>query len=892
MPPLSLGRSCSLKCCYFNAQSLRNKIAEFQYLINSSDFDIIFVTESWLVPSITDRMLDPRVNFNIFRQDRQTRGGGVCTLVRNTLSASLICLPNIQGLEINCVEIAAMCKLRFFLCYRPPGFTPDSVECMTKLIDCLQSNWSSSVINFVVGDLNCPNIDWGLNKAPPESPQQTLLGCFNSLGLSQYVDGPTLGKNILDVVLTDDPFVMLDLVIKPPFSTSDHDSIEFLVQFNDFTAEFAAADHSAAAAKMLPDWSRADYASIENFLAAYDWDSIFYTVFDPDDLWNAFLGVFWEAIVLFVPHIKCDRATYRKATKRRFPKHIRQLQCRKCCIWRALKSRPNELLLKMKYRNLVNKLKGQIFAFDDGNLPILPARPAIPGIDSLTISAAQVTRIIKSLKTNSSSGPDELPVVFFKSLVDVLSGPLAQLFNSFLSTGSVPNFWRTALVTPVFKKGIASEVSNYRPISITCVCSKILESHVKDSLLSYLYRNNLINPSQHGFLKRHSSSTNLLESLNDWSLAIDSSKRVGVAYIDFSRAFDSVCHSKLLHKLSWLGVGGSLLAWISSFLSNRAQRTKVGGSRSSEVRLKSGVPQGSVLGPLLFIIFVNDIAGHIGQNATTKLYADDVKMYTILDTELEIKEFQSALDRLHAWSTEWQLPISFSKCSFFAPGTGGCDIGIFFIGGKVLPATSLISDLGVLLDRKLKFDAHIHSIVKKAHTKGYMIRKCFLSSDRNLLIRAYNTYVRPALEYASSIWSPSYVGLIDEIEAVQRRFTKKLGGLENLSYSDRLDILGIKSLAYRRLYADLCMVYKIINGYVALDFSSLFSHGPSHTRGHDFKLAITPSRLNVRMHFFSQRIAPVWNQLPSGVVSAKSISAFKLRLDRVNLSEFVRSAYD
>src|SRR5260221_1675279 len=182
----------------------------------------------------------------------------------------------------------------------------------------------------------------------------------------------------------------------------------------------------------------------------------------------------------------------------------------------------------------------------------------------------------------------------------------------------------------IVMKGLASDVSNYRPISITCICCKMLETIVKNNLLSYLEKNRIISKSQHGFLKAHSTSTNILESLNDWTLQIDNRGALGVAYIDFSKAFDSVSHPKLLHKLQAIGIGGKLLSWISSFLSSRFQSTFVGAARSPLITMSSGVPQGSVLGPLLFVLYVNEIAELLKPCLSLKMFADDVKLYSSL----------------------------------------------------------------------------------------------------------------------------------------------------------------------------------------------------------------------------------------------------------------------
>ena len=209
-----------------------------------------------------------------------------------------------------------------------------------------------------------------------------------------------------------------------------------------------------------------------------------------------------------------------------------------------------------------------------------------------------VARVLRKLKTNNSScGPDGFPPILLKKLATQLS------FHNSMSAGKIPGAWRCAIVIPIAKGGIASAASNYRPISLTSGVCKVMERAVVKYLSDYLYDHKLISWQQHGFITRRSTSSNLLETLNDWTLAIDNGDGITVAYIDFAKAFDSVSHQKLLCKLQNYGISGNLFEWIKNFLSERLQCTKVGDTFSSYKYLTSGVIQGSCLGPLLFVIY-------------------------------------------------------------------------------------------------------------------------------------------------------------------------------------------------------------------------------------------------------------------------------------------------
>ena len=410
----------------------------------------------------------------------------------------------------------------------------------------------------------------------------------------------------------------------------------------------------------------------------------------------------------------------------------------------------------------------------------------------------------------------------------------------------IPSEWKHSIVTPIFKKGSPSDPSNYRPIALTCSCCKILESLITSDLLVFLHSHNLISKHQHGFLKHHSTCTNLLESLNDWTISLSNHKSVVVAYIDFARAFDSISYSKLFIKLEAYGIGGNLLFWIKAFLTNRTQSVRVGSSMSSVCSVTSGIPQGSCLGPLLFNIYINDVTDGF-HDVSAKLFADDLKLYTEINTPLSESNFQSHLDRIFTWAESWQLSISYSKCSIMNLGRQPSPSSFTFQNTPIL-SSNLVKDLGVLVDPDLKFASHIHDFVSRAKLRSALIFRSFLTNNIDNLKRAFVTYVRPLLEYASPVWSPSLIHLINEIESVQRSFTKRLPGFRSLSYSERLCKLKLPTLEHRRLIADLVICYNMVHGFSCLNTDSFFTLSKNTTslRGHDFRFQIPLSKLNVR----------------------------------------------
>ena len=354
-------------------------------------------------------------------------------------------------------------------------------------------------------------------------------------------------------------------------------------------------------------------------------------------------------------------------------------------------------------------------------------------------------------KSESTHG---LPPIFLNKTKGSINFPLSIMYRTFIDLHTLPSEWRLSIITPVFKKGSPSDPANYRPIALTCTCCKIMESNIVSDLLDFLSDHNLITRHQHGFLKKHSTSTNLLESLNDWTISLSNHRTVVVAYIDFQKAFDSVSHPKLLHKLSSYGINGNLYYWISAFLSNRRQQVKVGSSSSTTCNVISGVPQGSVIGSLLFNLFINDVTDHLDSTSTSKIFADDIKIYTELINHNSDINFQAQLDLIQQWSVRWQLPISHTKCNLLYIGSRGANGTSFTMNDIPLTVTKFTADLGVLIDPSLKFDIHIRDIAMRAKQRAAIIHRCFVSRNTHNLVRAFKIYVRPLLEYASQIWNP------------------------------------------------------------------------------------------------------------------------------------------
>jgi hypothetical protein len=540
--------------------------------------------------------------------------------------------------------------------------------------------------------------------------------------------------------------------------------------------------------------------------------------------------------------------------------------------------------------NLFNDFFCSTFTHDNNILPPFPSRVTAGStlLDNILFTPASVSTKLKGLTKSTTLNPDNFPPIVLQSCAHQLGLPLSIIFNTIFERSELPPAWLTSTVLPLFKKGERNQASNYRPISITSSCCKVMESIIHDSMSSYLLSNNLISDSQHGFLKKRSTLSNLIYSIRHWLSSLNSGKSTDVIYVDFAKAFDSVSHSKLLHKLISYGFSGKLHAWISTWLSGRTQTVKLGSSFSSPKSVLSGILQGSVLGPLLFLIYINDLIDLLSPDCHPTLFADDLKLFSDTspvfipgsDSLVASRLLQSSLDHLLLWSSLWQLPISIPKCSVLSISNSKLlRTRHYLIGNHPLPQVSNCSDLGVIIDSQLSFSHHILATTKKASRQSALILRCFLSRDALNLKLAFYAYVRPILEYASPIWSPHTQKGIDLLENVQRRFTKSISKLHYLPYTARLSSLNIPTLSCRRTHIDLCTVYRILHYHTCLDPSCYFSfRTESVTRGHPFTLLKPPVRLDSSKFSLFSRIIDLWNSLPFTVVSAGSFSAFKARL--------------
>jgi len=391
-------------------------------------------------------------------------------------------------------------------------------------------------------------------------------------------------------------------------------------------------------------------------------------------------------------------------------------------------------------------------------------------------------------------------------------------------------------------------------------------------MVLFLERNRIITSSQHGFRPGHSCSTQLVELMEDFTDYYDNLDPFDTIYLDFAKAFDRVPHIRLLTKIYNYGIRGKMFLWIKDFLYNRVQRVVINSSCSEWVKVTSGIPQGSVLGPILFLLFINDLPNNI--SSKIKIFADDTKLYNSSSNHLLL---QSDLDRLVSWSSMWLLPFNIDKCSVMYYGKQNTCLE-YVMDSSVLTRVDNIKDLGVTFSNTLSFEQHICNITATSNSRIGIIKNTFHRIKPEGFLILYKSQIRPILEYCGTTWCPYLRKHEIKLETMQRRATKIIPTLSKLSYTDRLKKLKLDTLHYRRRRGDLLQVYRILNGIDSLDSDSFFEVSHSVTRGNSRKLLKPRANTNVKLHSFSHRVINDWNDLPNNVVVAVSVNSFKAAL--------------
>ena len=548
-------------------------------------------------------------------------------------------------------------------------------------------------------------------------------------------------------------------------------------------------------------------------------------------------------------------------------------------------------MLQQQYASVFSdpKTTTNIRIESDDNIPIL---------DDITFTEEDVISAIKEIGEFSSSAEDDIPAYILKHCAAELCYPIMLIWHCSLSSGIVPPVYKKQIITPVFKKGSRATPANYRPISLTSHIIKTIERIIKTRIVKHLLDHNILCKTQHGFLKGRNCLTQLLKHidtiLNNFLKGLDTDS----IYLDFSKAFDKVDHKTLLSKLHSYGIRGKLLSWIESYLSDRTQTVVVNGSHSYPAKVESGVPQGTVLGPILFLVYINDLHQCINHSIISH-FADDTRILKAIGLASDVSLLQEDLQQAITWSQQnkmvlhedkfellchslqksnhlHELPFSNQFYEYLTPS-----------GTTIQPCES-VRDLGVLVTPQISWSPNINTIAENSRKLIAWVLSVFKDRSETTLMCLYKSLIRSRLEYCSALWSPTKQEDIMTLESVQRLFTSKIAVLSSHSYYDRLKILRIQSLQRRRERFLIIMMWKIINNIMPNDIN--IQTTTSERRG--IKAKVPPLNMQASQRartLYESSFAVVgpklWNCIPKRISMITNKETFKVSVSKF-MSQF------
>jgi len=929
---------------YLNARSIKsvtakhNKLSELHNLVSSNMPHVVAITETWLTNNVNDSEVLPH-NYCIFRKDRDVtchnkRGGGLLLGIDNGLMSKR--RPDLENDECE-IMVCELCpekgsKIGIILCYRPPNSDKDI---FTQCLDGTLSKVSGEFAHIcMLGDYNLPEINWVTTSTGLSTLDSNFVKLVDDYSLDQINQVPSNRHgNMLDLVFTNACELYSKVLDMESDYPTDHTVLGFSINIKpSCKRSFKRTVYNFKKVNLETLHSQLHNAMLDNIVNNCNCDI--------DQAWNSWLEAVTQVVDKCVPKLVIRSSS----APPWFDREVRHLMKKKKTAWRKAKKGSNKSHWA-KFRMVRNKLKSLIsvkhneyiaslgemckdnpkrfwsFFRNKTKCKTLPdslrndsvecTEPAdkarifnayfhsvfvndidvnLPTINTCNnnvlsdpwFTCDQVLTIMRGLDVNKASGPDGLSPFILKHCCQQLAPSLTLMFNKSMELGKVPSQWKLANVTPVFKKGEKQNVENYRPISLLCIASKIMERCVHDYI--YPQIQDKLHTLQHGFVKGRSCLTQLLKVYHNIGSILDKGGQVDIAYLDFSKAFDCISHKLLMYKLQHMfGFSGKLLNWLDNYLDDRKQRVVLENVASDWLPVTSGVPQGSIVGPLLFLLYINDMPS-VASSCTTALFADDSKCLKEIKTHDDCEALQHDLDNLYLWSQMWNMSFNANKCKVLTVSRShNQTVFTYNINGAPLENVGTFKDLGVVVNTSLTWGPHIESIICKTKKVCGMIKRSVgYNAPVNVKLQLYKTLGRCNLEYSSQVWSPHNKNDIKGIESVQRAMSRYIIG-DQLSYPERCKILNILPLSFRREIFDLTFMYKCLCGSTSMLFDNeitvLQSNSSLRSSSQGVKLNSKLVKTETFKASYFNRVVRLWNSLPSDLRCSESMQTFKNKLN-------------
>ena len=501
------------------------------------------------------------------------------------------------------------------------------------------------------------------------------------------------------------------------------------------------------------------------------------------------------------------------------------------------------------------------------------------------VSVTKVYKLLSTIKTSKSAGHDRISGKLLRDAAEAIAPTLTAIFNASINTGIFPDDFKIAIISPIHKSGSKTNCDNYRPISVLSTVAKIFERLITEQLETYLESNSILVEQQAGFRKKHSTQTSLLNITNQWLMNMDKGCLNGVIFLDLKKAFDCVDHDVLVKKMYYYGVRGLALKLFQSYLTNRTQICKVNQTMSNTRIVKCGIPQGSNLGPLLFLLYINDLPNCL-TSSSTSMFADDTNISTQGTTEYEIQERLNAdLENVHQWLVANKLTLNKQKTEYMIIGSRQRISNIITdpkieLGESVIKRVNKSKTLGIIIDEHLSWNDQIQNVVTKVSKGIGMLRRIRQFVPKSTLLRICNAIVLSHFDYCSLVWDNCCEYLTDKLQKLQNRAARIITGRTyDVSSDDVLKELNWEPLKQRYKINKTIFMHKVRNDIIPSSLTNLFkikTNDRYDLRSNNNNYVLGKPKTNFMKKSFAYSAASLWNGL-SSTAKEKGISLNKFK---------------